>query len=57
MSGYSAHADQRNLINFVKGMRVKPTLIRIVHGDNEAKNALAMEYKKLLPDAKVEIGT
>lgn len=57
VSGYSAHADQRNLINFVKGMRVKPTLIRIVHGDNEAKNALAMEYKKLLPDAKVEIGT
>ncbi|MCL1095743.1 MBL fold metallo-hydrolase RNA specificity domain-containing protein [Shewanella kaireitica] len=56
VSGYSAHADQRNLVNFVKGMRVKPTLIRIVHGDTEAKSALAKEYKKLLPAAIVEIG-
>ncbi|QQX81826.1 MBL fold metallo-hydrolase [Shewanella sp. KX20019] len=56
VSGYSAHADQHNLINFVKGMRVKPTLIRIVHGDNEAKSVLAEEYKKLLPDARIEIG-
>ncbi|ACJ28381.1 Beta-lactamase-like:RNA-metabolising metallo-beta-lactamase [Shewanella piezotolerans WP3] len=56
VSGYSAHADQRNLVNFVKGMRVKPTLIRIVHGDSQAKSALATEYKKLLPDTKVEIG-
>ncbi|MCL1057896.1 MBL fold metallo-hydrolase [Shewanella gelidimarina] len=56
VSGYSAHADQHNLINFVKGMRIKPTLIRIVHGDSEAKAALAEEYKKLLPNAKIEIG-
>ena len=56
VSGYSAHADQHNLISFVKGMRVKPTLIRIVHGDNQAKAALAEEYKKLLPAAIVEIG-
>ena len=57
VSGYSAHADQGNLINFVKGMRVKPTLIRIVHGDTVAKNALAIEYQKLLPKAKIEIGS
>nr|WP_308443315.1 MBL fold metallo-hydrolase RNA specificity domain-containing protein [Shewanella morhuae] len=46
MSGYSAHADQHNLINFVKRMHHKPTHIRIVHGDNEAKQALANEYEK-----------
>ena len=56
ISGYSAHADQSNLINFVKRMHHKPKHIRIVHGDDEAKEALAVEYKKLLPEAEVEIG-
>ncbi|ABV37569.1 beta-lactamase domain protein [Shewanella sediminis HAW-EB3] len=56
ISGYSAHADQNNLINFVKRMHHKPEHIRIVHGDDEAKEALAVEYKKLLPDTKIEIG-
>jgi metallo-beta-lactamase family protein len=57
ISGYSAHADQHNLINFVKRMHHKPTHIRIVHGDNEAKQALANEYQKMLPEAEIEIGT
>ncbi|WP_299791910.1 MBL fold metallo-hydrolase [uncultured Shewanella sp.] len=56
ISGYSAHADQANLINFVKRMHHKPKHIRIVHGDDEAKAALAAEYKKLLPEAEIEIG-
>ncbi|WP_394147209.1 MBL fold metallo-hydrolase RNA specificity domain-containing protein [Shewanella atlantica] len=56
ISGYSAHADQTNLINFVKRMHHKPKHIRIVHGDDEAKAALATEYRKLLPEAKIEIG-
>lgn len=37
MGGYSAHADQKDLINFVKRMRRKPSEIRIVHGDDGAK--------------------
>ena len=56
ISGYSAHADQSNLINFVKRMHHKPKHIRIVHGDDEAKKALAVEYKKMLPEAEIEIG-
>jgi len=56
ISGYSAHADQQNLINFVKRIYHKPKHIRIVHGDQQAKQALANEYQKLLPDAKIEIG-
>ncbi|WP_290703294.1 MBL fold metallo-hydrolase [Amphritea sp.] len=40
ISGYSAHADQKDLVNFVKRMRHKPKEIRIVHGDSEAKEAL-----------------
>ena len=57
ISGYSAHADQNGLINFVKRMRHKPSHIKIVHGDDSAKQALAEKYKQLLPNAKIEIAT
>lgn len=40
LSGYSAHADQKDLLNFVKRMRKKPKEVRIIHGDDEAKLAL-----------------
>ncbi|SFD61677.1 MBL fold metallo-hydrolase RNA specificity domain-containing protein [Pseudoalteromonas denitrificans] len=56
ISGYSAHADQAGLINFVKRMRHKPQHIRIVHGDDYAKKALQSEYINLLPDCDVVIG-
>ncbi|MBH0060049.1 MBL fold metallo-hydrolase [Pseudoalteromonas sp. NZS71] len=57
ISGYSAHADQNGLIKFVTGMHKKPSHIKIVHGDNDAKNALANKYKEVLGnDVEVEIG-
>ncbi|MCB1921230.1 MAG: MBL fold metallo-hydrolase [Candidatus Competibacteraceae bacterium] len=40
ISGYSAHADQRDLLNFVKRMRHLPSEVRLVHGDHEARAAL-----------------
>ncbi|MGM0831846.1 MAG: MBL fold metallo-hydrolase RNA specificity domain-containing protein [Pseudomonadota bacterium] len=43
ISGYSAHADQKDLLNFVKRMRRWPHTIRLVHGDQTAKNALKDE--------------
>jgi metallo-beta-lactamase family protein len=55
LSGYSAHADQAGLVNFVKRMRHKPSTIKIVHGDEEAKQALQICYQDLLPLAFVEI--
>lgn len=55
ISGYSAHADQQGLVNFVKRMRHKPKHIKIVHGDERAKQVLAEKYKQLLPDSKIEI--
>lgn len=55
ISGYSAHADQRGLINFVKRMRHQPKHILLVHGDEEAKAVLAKKYQQLLPNAKIEI--
>ena len=47
LGGYSAHADQQDLINFVAGMEQKPEMIRIVHGDDEAKQALKEKYQSL----------
>ena len=41
IGGYSAHADQDGLVKFVTGMRRKPSHIRIVHGEQKAKHALA----------------
>lgn len=47
LSGYSAHADQRNLVNFVRRMRHLPKTIYLVHGDQEARVALKTELQKL----------
>jgi len=47
LGGYSAHADQKDLLNFVKRMRVKPSKIRIVHGDEGAKLALKEKFERL----------
>ncbi|KPW01788.1 MBL fold metallo-hydrolase RNA specificity domain-containing protein [Pseudoalteromonas sp. P1-11] len=57
ISGYSAHADQNGLVKFVTGMRKKPSHIKIIHGDEDAKRALASKYKEVLgSDVKIEIG-
>jgi metallo-beta-lactamase family protein len=52
LGGYSGHADRKDLVNFVRHMRVKPREIRIVHGDAAAKTALQSELENLLPQAR-----
>jgi metallo-beta-lactamase family protein len=47
ISGYSAHADQKNLVNFIKRMRKRPRRVRLVHGEPEAQQALRRELEKL----------
>jgi len=47
ISGYSAHADQKNLVNFIKRMRKRPQHIRLIHGEPEAQQALRSELEKL----------
>ena len=50
ISGYSAHGDQRDLLDFVAGMEDKPRQVRVVHGDPEAKaglkSALEEQYQR-----------
>ena len=40
LSGYSAHADQVELIQWVNAIEHKPELIKLVHGEIDAQHAL-----------------
>ncbi|AUN95739.1 MBL fold metallo-hydrolase RNA specificity domain-containing protein [Pseudazoarcus pumilus] len=39
IGGYSAHADQRDLLNFIRRMRHPPAHVRLIHGDAGPKQA------------------
>lgn len=47
ISGYSAHADQKGLLNFVKRMRRWPHTIHLVHGEQTARSALKRELEAM----------
>lgn len=48
LSGYSAHADQQNLLDFVLKMPKKPRKIILVHGDSAAKQTLKNQLQQVL---------
>lgn len=61
IGGYSAHADQKGLVEFVTGMQQWPAEIRVVHGEQQAKEALAAELQasyrqKGLPGVRITFG-
>ncbi|WOX04833.1 MBL fold metallo-hydrolase [Microbulbifer pacificus] len=55
ISGYSAHADQHDLLDFIQQMQAKPKTVRIVHGDNQAKQTLKtlIEAKRLAGEVHI----
>ncbi|WP_312943388.1 MBL fold metallo-hydrolase RNA specificity domain-containing protein [Stutzerimonas kunmingensis] len=55
IGGYSAHADQKGLVEFVTGMREWPTDIRIVHGEQRAKEALAAQLRAAFEQLKRQL--
>jgi metallo-beta-lactamase family protein len=55
IGGYSAHADQRDLLNFATGITAAPREIRLVHGDAGAKAALAEKLRTLMPVSEIRI--
>ena len=55
LSGYSAHADQKDLVNFIRRMRHKPRLVKLVHGDEDAKRVLKRELEKWCAGVEVEV--
>ena len=55
IGGYSAHADQQNLLDFASKMETTPSVVRILHGDKNAKKVLKGKLERLLPDATMMI--
>jgi len=56
IAGYSAHADQSDLIRFIKRMRYKPKQIRLVHGNQQAKAVLKEQlYLQLAYQPEIDI--
>lgn len=53
IGGYSAHADQQDLIDYVSGIPTPPREVRLVHGSAAAKAALAGKLRALVPDIRV----
>lgn len=55
IGGYSAHADQRDLVRFATRMAKPPREVRIIHGDGGAKAELKQHLQARLPGARVWI--
>ena len=53
ISGYSAHADQKNLVDFVRRMRKRPAQIRLVHGESTSRETLRNILQQQFPDIDV----
>lgn len=47
LSGYSAHADQKGLLEWVASMPDKPGQIKLVHGGDKARDALRAELDRM----------
>lgn len=52
IEGYSGHADQQGLMNFIYSFREKPKHIFLVHGEREAQDALK---EKILEDIGINV--
>jgi len=55
LGGYSAHADQAQLLAWVAALPRPPRQLRLVHGDEPAKAALAELLRQRWPDTEVLI--
>uniref|UniRef100_UPI00356244DA MBL fold metallo-hydrolase RNA specificity domain-containing protein n=1 Tax=Thioalkalivibrio sp. TaxID=2093813 RepID=UPI00356244DA len=45
IGGYSAHADQNDLLAFIQGIPQAPKEIRLIHGERDAREALKAEIE------------
>ena len=55
IGGYSAHADQHDLLDFIGAMPTPPREVILVHGEHGAKTALRDALLKRFPGVKVSI--
>ncbi|MCA0935185.1 MBL fold metallo-hydrolase [Vibrio alginolyticus] len=45
ISGYSAHADKKDLLKFIAGIPTPPKAVHFIHGEQDAKRALGRELE------------
>ncbi len=55
LGGFSAHADQKDLLNFIGRMHTQPRQVRLVHGDDDAKRTLAALLRQRHPGVEVVV--
>lgn len=55
ISGYSAHADQQGLVDFVRKMKNRPDQVRLIHGDPAASEVLAGILRGYVPQTEVAV--
>ena len=53
LSGYSAHADQNNLLNFIRRMRHRPRRVLLVHGEKSRREGLRGKINGEFPEIDV----
>ncbi|MBK1646545.1 MBL fold hydrolase [Thiocapsa imhoffii] len=56
LGGYSAHADQQNLSDFIAAMATPPREVILVHGEQRAKRTLQGVLQDRFPGTEVRIG-
>jgi metallo-beta-lactamase family protein len=57
ISGFSAHADQTDLLSFACNMDENPKEIRLIHGSEDAKAVFREKLVSMLPESKVMIAS
>jgi len=55
LGGYSAHADQENLLDFIGAMSPPPRELILVHGERQAKLALMAALRKRFAASGVQV--
>ncbi|ANF58418.1 MBL fold hydrolase [Halotalea alkalilenta] len=55
IEGYSAHADRDGLIEFATGMQSTPSHVRLVHGEHQARRALAQGLEQAYAERGDEV--
>ncbi|MGF1689460.1 MBL fold metallo-hydrolase [Photobacterium japonica] len=55
LSGYSAHADQAQLCEFVENIEQGPSTIHLVHGEARAQQCLASRLQAVKPDSDIRL--
>ncbi len=55
LGGYSAHADEQGLVEFIASMSSPPKHIRIIHGEANAQRALGRRIRRDFKGVEVSL--